>query len=168
MAQTGDVIVGNGAVTFGLEYRDEMSDQGLCIHALGEVDGCDVELLRFDCFDHQPHYHYGPENKNERLMLDRTTEGDGLDWALTQISTKLPDMVRRAGYEELADGVERWLAERGDQVVDVDQLLAILLVRRDPAVLDRAIQRRPRCEPALRRLCYRDPGHQPILILYAI
>ncbi len=106
MAQTGDVIVGNGAVTFGLEYRDEMSDQGLCIHALGEVDGCDVELLRFDCFDHQPHYHYGPENKNERLMLDRTTEGDGLDWALTQISTKLPDMVRRAGYEELADGVD--------------------------------------------------------------
>jgi len=79
---------------------------GLCIHALGEVDGRDVEPLRFDCFDHQPHYHYGPENKNERLMLDPTTEGDALEWALTQSRTRLPEMVRRAGYEGLADGIE--------------------------------------------------------------
>lgn len=102
----GEVIVGEGTVRFGLEYRDEMSDQGLCLHALGQVNGREVELLRFDCFDHQPHYHYGPEKKDERLMLDQTTEGDALEWTLTQIRTRLREMVWRAGYEDLADRVE--------------------------------------------------------------
>ncbi len=102
MAERGDVIIGDGKVRFGLEYRDLLSDQGLCIHVLGEDDGNEVELLRFDCFDHQPHYHYGPEKRNERLMLDVTTEGDSLDWTLTQIANKLPEMVRRAGYDSLA------------------------------------------------------------------
>ena len=70
MAERGDVIIGDGAIKFGLEYRDLLSDQGLCIHALGDMDGEEVELLRFDCFDHAPHYHYGPQMRNERLMLD--------------------------------------------------------------------------------------------------
>jgi len=106
MVHTGEVVVGEGIVRFGLEYRDDESDQGVCIHALGEVDGQDVELLRFDCFDHRPHYHYGPEKKNECLMLDPTTEGDPLEWTLTQIRAKLPEMVRRAGYGDLADKVD--------------------------------------------------------------
>ena len=106
MAQMGEVFVGEGAVRFGLEYRDDMSDQGVCVHALGDVDGREVELLRFDCFDHQPHYHYGPEKANERLMLDSTTEGDALEWVLAHIRTRLPDMVRRAGYSDVADGID--------------------------------------------------------------
>jgi hypothetical protein len=106
MSERGDVIVGEGKIKFGMEYRDLMSDQGLCIHALGEVDGEEVELLRFDCFDHVPHYHYGPEKRNERLMLDKTTEGDPLDWTLSQLREKLPAMVKRAGYEELAAQVD--------------------------------------------------------------
>ena len=103
MKERGDVMVGDGPIKFGLEYRDLMSDQGLCIHALGDVDGEEVELLRFDCFDHQPHYHYGPQKRNERLMLDKTTEGGSLEWTLGQLRERLPEMVRRAGYEELAE-----------------------------------------------------------------
>ncbi len=106
MAERGDVIVGDGAIKFGLEYRDLVSDQGLCIHALGEVDGEEVELLRFDCFDHAPHYHYGPQKRNERLMLDKTTEGDSLEWTLKQLEERLPEMVKRAGYEELASQID--------------------------------------------------------------
>ncbi len=106
MAERGDVIIGEGKVRFGLEYRDLLSDQGLCIHVLGEDEGNEVELLRFDCFDHQPHYHYGPEKRNERLMLDKTTEGDSLAWTLSQIANKLPEMVRRAGYDDLAGEIE--------------------------------------------------------------
>ena len=45
-------IIGTGKVKFGLEYRDLLSDQGVCINVFGEVDGEEVELLRFDCFDH--------------------------------------------------------------------------------------------------------------------
>ena len=106
MKERGDVIIGDGKIKFGLEYRDLMSDQGLCIHALGDVDGEEVELLRFDCFDHVPHYHYGPQKRNERLMLDKTTEGDSLAWTLTQIRDLLPEMVTRAGYADLAGEID--------------------------------------------------------------
>lgn len=106
MTERGDVIIGDGAVKFGLEYRDLLNDQGVCLHALAEVDGEEVELLRFDCFDHEPHYHYGPEKRNTRLMLDKTTEGDPLDWTLNQLNANLPAMVRRAGYPDLADAID--------------------------------------------------------------
>ena len=96
-------IIGSGKVKFGLEYRDLISDQGVCINVFGEVEGEDVELLRFDCFDHEPHYHYGPEKQNQRLMLDSTTEGDSLDWVLKKFCIRLPEMIERAGYQELSE-----------------------------------------------------------------
>lgn len=106
MAERGDVIIGDGTIRFGLEYRDLLSDQGLCIHALRDVGGEEVELLRFDCFDHAPHYHYGPQKRNERLMLDKTTEGDSLEWTLKQLNERLQEMVKRAGYDDLASRID--------------------------------------------------------------
>ncbi len=100
-----NVRIGKGTIRFDLVYRDITSDQGVTISAYGDVDGEETELLRFDCFDHQPHYHYGPRNKDERLHLDRTTEGDPLEWTLRQLENRLPDMLERAGYEELAQSV---------------------------------------------------------------
>jgi hypothetical protein len=102
----GKTIVDAGAVQFALAYRDLYTDQGVCLQALGEIDGKTTELLRFDCFDQAPHYHYGPEKKNEAFQLDKTTAGNALGWALTQLRTRLPDMLRRAGYEEIADKVD--------------------------------------------------------------
>ena len=106
MTEKGDVIVGEGTIRFGLEYRDMMSDQGLCVHALADVDGEEVELLRFDCFDHVPHYHYGPQKGNERLMLDKTTGGDPLDWTLLQLRTRMLELLQRAGYDDLAANID--------------------------------------------------------------
>ena len=103
MSPSSTTTVGEGKIKFGLEYRDLLSDQGVCIHVIGEVEGKDIELLRFDCFDHEPHYHYGPEARNERLMLDATTEGDSLDWTLRNFSNRLPEMIERAGYDGLAE-----------------------------------------------------------------
>ena len=106
MAQEDGVRVGDGPISFSYVYRDLMWDQGVGIHAWAEVDGKEVEVLRFDCFDQEPHYHYGPENRDERLVLDKTTEGDSLEWALAQLRERLPDMVRRAGYDQLAEEIE--------------------------------------------------------------
>ena len=103
MTEHGETVIGEGMIKFGLDYRDAMSDQGLCVHVLGHVDGEEIELLRFD---HQPHYHYGPQKLDESLMLDKTTEGDALEWALKQIGERLPEMVRRAGYDELAAQID--------------------------------------------------------------
>ena len=104
MKERGDTIIGDGSIKFGIEYRDLLHDQGVCIHVLGDVSEDDEhELLRFDCFDHEPHYHYGPQKRNQRLMLDKTTEGDSLDWTLQQIKDRLPEMIERAEYPELAE-----------------------------------------------------------------
>ena len=100
-----------GAVTFGLEYRSEVGggmgdgDQGVCIHVYGnDLPGTDRELLRFDCFDKAPHYHYrnAAANKNERIMLDYTAEGDPIPWTLDKIKNRLPIMLVRCGVEDIA------------------------------------------------------------------
>lgn len=104
MKERGDTIIGDGAIKFGIEYRDLLNDQGVCVHVLGDVSADDEhELLRFDCFDHEPHYHYGPQKRNRRLMLDRTTEGDSLDWTINQLRARLPEMIERAGYPDLSE-----------------------------------------------------------------
>ena len=38
--------------------------------------------------------------RNERLMFDKTTEGDSLEWILSQLKQRLPEMVRRAGLAQ--------------------------------------------------------------------
>ena len=102
----GSVIFNAGAVDITLEYRELMPDQGLCVQVFGEVGGEDVEILRFDCFDQMPHYHYGPANHNIRLNMDKTTVGNPFGWTVNHLRTKLPEMIRRSGYDDLADAVE--------------------------------------------------------------
>jgi hypothetical protein len=97
------MTIGDGSIRFGIEYRDLLSDQGVCVHVFGMQADKEVELLRFDCFDHEPHYHYGPENRNQRLMLDKTTTGEPLEWTLQQIGGNLSEMIKRAGYDDLAE-----------------------------------------------------------------
>lgn len=101
-------LVPAGAVTFGLEYRNLVGaqhDQGVCIHVYGkDLPGQDRELLRFDCFDLEPHYHYrnATIKKNERLMLDYTAEGPPIPWTLDKIKNRLPIMLVHCGAEEIA------------------------------------------------------------------
>jgi hypothetical protein len=81
----------------------------VCIQVVGNVAGKETELLRFDCFDNRPHYHYGPENKNIRIMLDPTVVGNSIGWTMTQLRSKLPAMLARAGYEALALQIDPYL-----------------------------------------------------------
>ena len=105
--EKGSTVIDAGPIEFALVYRAEiMSDQGVCVQVYSEVDGHDTEILRFDCFDQAPHYHYGPENLNIRLFMDKTTAGNPLGWTLGNIRNNLTAMVRRAGYEDLADNLE--------------------------------------------------------------
>lgn len=106
MAAVKECSIGNGLLRAKLIYRDMMSDQGVCLQIHADVEGHEVELLRFDCFDHIPHYHYDPGNANDRLMIDLTTEGDPLEWTIMQLNERLPEMIRRAGYNEIANNVD--------------------------------------------------------------
>ena len=105
--EKGSTVIDAGSVDFAMSYRAEiMDDQGMCVQVYSEVDGHDTEILRFDCFDQGPHYHYGPENLNIRLFMDKTTAGNPLGWTIGNIRNNLAAMVRRSGYEDLADSLE--------------------------------------------------------------
>ena len=80
----GTDIIEAGNIRFGLEMRRQASgDGGLAIHVLSELAGNtgrvfteETELLAFDCFRDDPHYHYGPSNKNHRIFWDKTLVPD--------------------------------------------------------------------------------------------
>jgi hypothetical protein len=109
MMKQKTTVINAGTVRFALRYRQEiMDDQGLCIEVMGDVGGKEVEFLRFDCFDQKPHYHYGPEKKNERLYLDHTTAGNPVGWTLKQLRSRLPEMLKRAGYEDVASQLDNY------------------------------------------------------------
>src|SRR6476469_1845575 len=106
----GSTTIEAGAVSFALQYRDNLSDQGVCIHVMGDVDGQPTELLRFDCFDQEPHYHYAPMGKNERRFLDKTTAGNPIGWTLRQLRTNLPAMLEHGGFGEVSSKLDGELA----------------------------------------------------------
>ena len=97
-----------GAIAFSMRYRDDIAgDEGLCIEVRADVEGHNTELLRFDCFRVAPHYHYGPEADDERLMLDLTAAGDSLDWILNCFERgRLRPMIERAGYPSIANALD--------------------------------------------------------------
>ena len=69
--------------------------------------GKETELLRFDCFDQRPHYHYGPEIKNEITYLDQTTSGNPIGWTIKNLRSRFPNRLERAGYEDIANLVQQ-------------------------------------------------------------
>lgn len=118
----GEPVIEAGNIRFGLEMRSVGPDGGPAIHVLGDVAGQEIKLLAFDCFGINPHYHYGPRNRNERIFWDTTLVPDSLDWTLSQFkSGKLPDMIRQAGYPTVADDLGQDLV--GEKVLEVESTL---------------------------------------------
>jgi hypothetical protein len=50
----------------------------------------------------RPHYHYDPGDKNERYDIDKTTAGNPISWTMKQLCPRLPAMLERAGFAEIA------------------------------------------------------------------
>ena len=128
----GTEIFEAGNIRFGLEMRRLMNgDGGLAVHVLADVGGSkgktyieETELLAFDCFWQNPHYHYGPRNKNHRTNWDLTIIDDPLEWTFEQFENrKLSAMIERAGYPGIAADL------------DPEQIAAVL-----PAVKKRAFE----------------------------
>jgi hypothetical protein len=128
----GTEIFEAGNIRFGLEMRRlPNGDGGLAVHVLADVGGAkgrayveETELLAFDCFWQNPHYHYGPRNKNHRTNWDLTVIDDPLTWAFAQFENgKLGAMIERAGYPGIAADL------------DPEQIAAIL-----PALKKRAFE----------------------------
>ena len=71
------------------------------------------ELLRLDCFELNPHYHYRNASlkRNIRLELDFTAEGAPIPWALDKIKRRLPIMLVRSGAGRTLGGCQWLLAQ---------------------------------------------------------
>ena len=79
-------------------------DQGVVI--LVEVGG--ETALRFNCFDIEKSYVYGPEGKNVTYRMDHTVDGNPIGWSVKTIpQTTWPVMLAAAGYADAAAAVDQ-------------------------------------------------------------
>src|SRR5205085_4342115 len=91
------------------------ADQGVSIAVTAEVAGKETTLLRFNCFDQERSYIYGPENSDlgglpaaldggmgQLYRMDPIADGNPIGWTVRTLEKKLPKMLERAGYPQLA------------------------------------------------------------------
>jgi hypothetical protein len=105
MAEQG-LTIEVGGLCFNVRYSNLNTDHGPSLRIYGEVDGNPVQLMRFDCFEYDPHYHYDPDGKNNQLRLDTTKVSDPIAWAMDHLRGNVASLVRIAGYGALADTVD--------------------------------------------------------------
>jgi predicted DNA-binding ribbon-helix-helix protein len=91
---------------FAVEYRNTRTDRGPSLQVLGDVDGKRVQLLRFDCFENEPHFHYDPQGKNNRIFLNKTRVSDPIAWSMDYLRGNFASLIRIAGYSGLADRLD--------------------------------------------------------------
>jgi len=89
-----------------MHYRHFGGDEGYDIRVYAEVEGRPRQILRFDCFKYQPHYHYDPLGRDERIELAGYGMSDAILWTLKQLSYHLPEMLTQAGYPQIAAEVD--------------------------------------------------------------
>jgi len=101
-----------GAVTFGVEGRALFEDGahapwagGPTLHVFETETG--LEHLRFDAFPGEEHYHYlTPGVQNHWVGFDTVADGDFIVWLIDRVRHRLPDLLREAGADHLADIVD--------------------------------------------------------------
>ena len=107
MQQAARTKIDAGAVSFVVQHElwdgnlQDHSDQGVVIL----VEANDTTLLRFNCFDIEKSYVYGPESKNRLCRMDPTVDGNPIMWSVKQIRNNLPVMLKESGYEDVASSV---------------------------------------------------------------
>src|SRR5256886_1760326 len=106
MAEQG-LTIGVGELRFNVRYtRARTGDHGPSLRIYGDVEGKPVQLLRFDCFENQPHFHYDPDGKNNRIFLNTTRVSDPIAWTIDYLRGNFTSLVRIAGYGKLADQLD--------------------------------------------------------------
>jgi len=101
-----------GPVTMALEMRvlddgnGKPGERSISIHVFNPER--DREMIRFDCFDRFPHYHYILNEAQNNIVwgYDPDANGPMVDWSFDAIRNRLPAFLRRAGEEEAAGRVE--------------------------------------------------------------
>jgi hypothetical protein len=80
-----------GPYKLALVYRHIPNNEGPTVHVFGPVDGEEREILRFDCFRNEPHYHKGISYLDEPVTMIDATEP--LAWVLGELAERFPDYL---------------------------------------------------------------------------
>ena len=96
-----------GGVELHVDQRNFGTDGGPSVRVYGAADGENVQLLRFDCFRKDPHYHYDPSGKNDQRHLDKASVPDSVAWTIEQLGQNLVEMIHTAGYGSVAENVDQ-------------------------------------------------------------
>src|SRR5580658_10420549 len=117
-----------GPLTFVVRHElwdgniHDHADQGVSIAVAADVAGKETTLLRFNCFDQEKSYVYGPENSDlqtagpmmaddlpptlsssaQLYRMDPIADGNPIGWTIRTLEKKLPTMLERAGYPQVA------------------------------------------------------------------
>jgi hypothetical protein len=117
-----------GPLTFIVKHElwdgniHDHADQGVSIAVAAELAGKETTVLRFNCFDQEKSYAYGPENPDletkgpmmlegvarprsgmgQLCRMDPTVDGNPIGWTVRTLEKKLPKMLERAGYPQIA------------------------------------------------------------------
>src|SRR5471030_2796545 len=115
-----------GPLTFTVRHElwdgniQDHPDQGVVIKVHGDVAGKETVLLQFNCFDFERSYIYGPENDELAIArpemlggatltnlfrMDSTVDGNPIGWTIRTLGSKLPKMLERSGYPQIAAAV---------------------------------------------------------------
>jgi hypothetical protein len=109
------------------------ADQGVSISVTAEVEGKETTVLRFNCLDQEKSYIYGPENKELAIpgpamlggapltnlyRMDPIADGNPIGWTIRTLEKKLPKMLERSGYPQVARATD--LAEVARVLPDVE------------------------------------------------
>ena len=121
-----------GSVTFIARHElwdgniQDHADQGVAIVVAADVAGKETALLRFNCFDIERSYIYGPENPDLKIegpmmlggkavtvtghgklyRMDPIADGNPIGWTIKTLEQKLPAMLERAGYPEISAALD--------------------------------------------------------------
>jgi hypothetical protein len=106
----------------GLRFDVSLREPGATLRVLGEQGDEWVEMLRFDDFVEQPHYHVpaaGPAT-----MFDRSL-GDPLAWYVAQIRDHLAERLDEAGFQSVLASID--LDEVSQHADEVSEAMTVLV-----------------------------------------
>lgn len=90
----------NGRFTLQVQYRNVDGDSGLCIHVFGPTAiSAREEVLRFDCFNNQPHYHLAWSYRRDPFIT--IEDSDPFSWALGKLRTNINELLQAAEAVEM-------------------------------------------------------------------
>ena len=96
-----------GRFVFSMERRDVGNDKGLTIRVLGPTASSQQEeVLRFDCFEKQPHYHVGFSEPPVPIEAP-----DPFRWTVEKLRRELGQLLFDAGALQLNASEENTLAD---------------------------------------------------------